>query len=56
MLKDFSVLSTGGETALYAILDLCAKVGFGFIVTSASQETLEHASNSSRIRETVHSL
>jgi len=44
------------ETALYAILDLCAsaKVGFGFIVTSASQETLA-ASNNSRIMETVHS-
>lgn len=53
--EGFRVLSTGIETALYAILDLCAKVGFGFIVISANEETLSHASNSSRIMETVDS-
>lgn len=53
--EGFKVRSTGVETALYAILYLCAKLDFDFIVTPASQETLEYASNSSRIMETVHS-
>lgn len=53
--EGFRIISVGVETALYAILDLCAKVGFGFIVVSASNETLAQASNSNRIMETVHS-
>lgn len=51
----FKVISTGVETALYAILDLCAKVGFGLILTSRSQEVLAQASNSSNIMEAFHS-
>jgi bacteriorhodopsin len=53
--EGFRVLSTGVETACYAILDLCAKVGFGLILVSAGQDVLAQASNSSRIMETVHS-
>lgn len=53
--EGFRAINPGLETALYAILDLCAKVGFGFILTSASNETLAQASNSDRIMEAVHS-
>src|SRR6478672_1196720 len=48
-------LSVEAETAAYAILDLCAKVGYGFLLTSASQDVLAQASNSDRILETAHS-
>ncbi|MEH1839784.1 MAG: bacteriorhodopsin [Nostoc sp.] len=53
--EGFRAINVGVETGLYAILDLCAKVGFGFILTSASNETLAQASNSDRIMEAVHS-
>lgn len=53
--EGFRVISVGVETALYAILDLCAKVGFGLIVVSASDRTLAQASNSDRILETTRS-
>jgi len=53
--EGFRVLSVETETAAYAILDLCAKVGFGLILTSASQDVLAQASNSNRILETAHS-
>lgn len=53
--EGLSVLPVEAETACYAVLDLCAKVGFGFILTSASQDVLAQASNSDRILETVHS-
>jgi bacteriorhodopsin len=48
------VLSIGVEAACYTILDLCAKVGFGFMLISTSQDVLAQASNSERIMETVH--
>lgn len=47
-------ISPGVETACYAILDLFAKVGFGLILISTSQDVLAQASNSSRIMETAH--
>ncbi|MEH1832711.1 MAG: bacteriorhodopsin [Nostoc sp.] len=53
--EGFRPINPGVETGVYAILDLCAKVGFGFIFTSASNETLAQASNSDRIMEAVHS-
>lgn len=53
--EGFRIITVGWETALYAILDLCAKVGFGFVVVSASNETLAQASNSNRIKETAQS-
>jgi bacteriorhodopsin len=53
--EGFQVLSVDVETACYAILDICAKVGFGFILTSAGQDVLAMASNSERILETAHS-
>lgn len=53
--EGFRVLNIEAETACYAILDLCAKVGFGFILTSASQDVLALASNGERILETAHS-
>jgi bacteriorhodopsin len=52
--EGFRVLRVETETACYAILDLFAKVGFGFILTSASQDVLAQASNSDRILETAH--
>lgn len=42
------------ETVCYTILDLCAKVGYGLILTSASQDVLAQASNSERILQTAH--
>lgn len=48
-------LSLGVETALYAILDISAKVGFGLVLTSTSLDVLAQASNSNRIMEAVHS-
>ncbi|WP_341529402.1 bacteriorhodopsin [Nostoc sp. UHCC 0302] len=53
--EGFRVISVGWETLCYAVLDLCAKVGFGFVVVSAGNETLAQASNSDRIMETTHS-
>lgn len=52
--EGFRVLNTDVETACYAILDLCAKVGYSFVLTSASQDVLAQASNSDRILETAH--
>lgn len=52
--EGFRLLSVETETACYALLDLAAKVGFGFILTSASQDVLAQASNSDRILETAH--
>lgn len=42
-------ISVGVETIAYTILDLSAKVGFGLILTSASQNVLAQASNHSEI-------
>lgn len=53
--EGFKYIPTGTETALYAILDLCAKVGFGFIVNSAHSDTLAEASNTHSFMEAVHS-
>ncbi|MER3433335.1 MAG: rhodopsin [Leptolyngbya sp. ERB_1_1] len=53
--EGFTVLSVGVETACYAILDVCAKVGFGLILNGASSEVLAQASNSHNIMEAVHS-
>ncbi|BAY09002.1 bacteriorhodopsin [Calothrix sp. NIES-2098] len=53
--EGFHVISVGWETLCYSVLDVCAKVGFGFVVVSAGNETLAQASNSDRIMETVHS-
>lgn len=49
------VLNVEAETACYAILDLCAKVGYGFVLTSTSLDVLAQAANSDRILETAHS-
>lgn len=51
----FNIVPLGVETAIYAILDLCAKVGFGLIVTSTDKRVLAEASNPERIMEAVHS-
>ena len=51
--EGFRVINIGIETALYTILDLSAKVGFGLIVISASNQTLAQASRSDRIIENV---
>lgn len=48
------VISTGVETGCYAILDLCAKVAYGFILTSASQDLLARAASSEKHMETAH--
>lgn len=53
--EGFRVISVGWETLCYAVLDLFAKVGFGFVLVSASNETLAQASNSNKIMETAHS-
>ena len=53
--EGFRVLSPGFETLCYTVLDVSAKVGFGWIVVSANNETLAQASNSSKIMETAHS-
>jgi bacteriorhodopsin len=52
--EGFRVIDIGLQTALYAILDLSAKVGFGLIVISASNETLAQASKNNPIIEKVH--
>ncbi len=49
----FGIINVGFQIGLYAILDLSAKVGFGLIVISASNETLAQASHSDRIVENV---
>jgi bacteriorhodopsin len=53
--EGFGVFSIEWETAIYAILDLCAKVGFGLILTFTSQEVLAQASSDNRILETTRS-
>lgn len=53
--EGFRILNTATETACYAILDVCAKVVYGFILTSTSLDVLAQASNSERILETAHS-
>lgn len=53
--EGFGVLSVGVETACFAIVDLCAKVGFGIILLGAGQEVLSQASNTQNIMEAVHS-
>ncbi len=45
------ILSVEVSTACYAILDLLAKVGFGFVLTSTSQDVLAQASNHERLVE-----
>lgn len=52
--EGFRLIDIGFETALYTVLDLFAKVGFGLIVISASNETLAQASINSPIIEKVH--
>ncbi len=54
--EGFRVIDIGIETALYTILDLSAKVGFGLIVISASNQTLAQASHSDRIVKNVRRL
>lgn len=51
----FQIVPLGVETAIYAILDLCAKVGFGLILTSTDKRVLAEASNPERIMEAVYS-
>ena len=53
--EGFRILSVETETACYAILDLWAKVGYGFMLVSAGQDVLAQASKSNRILETAHS-
>ena len=53
--EGFRMLTVEAETACYAILDLCAKVAYGFVLTSTSLDVLAQASNSDRILETAHS-
>jgi bacteriorhodopsin len=53
--EGFRVINVGFETACYAILDLFAKVGFGFVLLSTSQDVLAEASNSGRISEVSQS-
>ncbi|MBE9010908.1 bacteriorhodopsin [Pseudanabaenaceae cyanobacterium LEGE 13415] len=53
--EGFAWIPTPIETVLYTIVDLCAKVGFGFILTSADPETLADAADPSHIKETAES-
>jgi bacteriorhodopsin len=53
--EGFRVLNVETETAFYAILDICAKVVYGFVLTSTSLDVLAEASNSDRVLETAHS-
>lgn len=48
-------IPTGIEVALYAIVDLCAKVGFGLVLSSADSQVLAEASNPKNIGETAQS-
>jgi bacteriorhodopsin len=52
--EGFYVIGASVETIIYAILDLCAKVGFGLILSFAGRDVLAQASNTSNIRETAH--
>lgn len=52
--EGFRLITVGVETAIYAILDLCAKVGFGLVLVSASQDVLAQASNSRNLEEVAH--
>jgi bacteriorhodopsin len=52
--EGFRLIDIGFETALYTVLDLFAKVGFGLIIISASDETLAEASRNNPIIEKVH--
>ena len=52
--EGFRLIDIGIETALYTVLDLFAKVGFGLIIISASNETLAEASRNNPILEKVH--
>ncbi|HTL87865.1 MAG TPA: bacteriorhodopsin [Leptolyngbya sp.] len=49
------VIDVGVETACYAILDLCAKVGFGFVLVSAGQDVLAQASSGDRRQDAAES-
>ncbi len=42
--EGLGIVNVAVETACYAILDLCAKVGYGFILTSTSLDVLAQAS------------
>lgn len=50
--EGFSIINVGLETAFYTIIDLCAKVGFGLILTRDSQALMQA---SSTMMEAVHS-
>lgn len=52
--EGFRVISVGVETLIYAILDLCAKVGFGLILVSASRDVLAQASNGRNLEVAAH--
>lgn len=52
--EGFRLITVGVETAIYAIIDLCAKVGFGLVLVSASQDVLAQASNSKNLEEAAH--
>lgn len=54
-IEGFAWILTPVETVLYTIVDLCAKVGFGLILTSADPQTLADASEPSHIKETAES-
>nr|WP_298374740.1 bacteriorhodopsin [uncultured Halomonas sp.] len=41
----FSIISLTLESWLYLILDVCAKVGFGFVALSAVRKGTQHSSN-----------
>ena len=53
--QDIDILSTGVEALLYCVLDITAKVVYGFTVLSKSDTVLAHASDPERIMNTVQS-
>lgn len=46
--EGLQTINVGFETACYAILDLCAKVGFGLVLVSAGRDVLSEASSGER--------
>ena len=53
--QGIEIINTAWEAFFYMVLDLTAKVIFGFILTSASATTLAKASNSERMMEAAES-
>ena len=54
-MQGFKIINIGLETAIYAILDLCAKVGFGFVLISTNHKVLAQASDTRNIMEAAES-